>query len=117
MDTITRLAEKAGFRVCQAHTENIMLSYTVSELRSTMIDVLNKALKRAADQGRGVHPTRIGNRPVVRGKATRLRLALVRRILRGSLLIVCYALILPPYLCGKLIGQGNETLIVARKMT
>ena len=117
METITRLAEKAGFRVCQAATENIPLGYTVSELRSTIIDVVNRGLKRAVDHGHGVHPTRTANRPVVRGKETRPRLALIRRILRGALLIVCYALILPPYLCGTLVGQGNETLIVARKMT
>ena len=113
--TITKLVEKAGFQVSQVRTENITLGYTVFELRSAMIEVVNRVLGRAA-------VTSQWNSSSSRnGSADRLRqeqgpqLRLIRRIIRGALLFVCYALVLPPHLCSRVTGQGNETLIVAKK--
>lgn len=115
--TITKLLEYAGFEVSQVRTENIALGYTIFELRSSVIEVVNRVL------GRGAVTSPWNSSGRRNGSAHRLRqeqapqFELIRRLIRVTLLIVCYGLVLPPHLCSRVIGQGNETLIVAKKMT
>jgi SAM-dependent methyltransferase len=117
VDTITKLVERAGFEVSRVRTESITLGYTVFELRSAMIEAVNRVL------GRGVLTSPSNSSGSYTGSAFLQtqeqgpQFELLRRIIRTALLFVCYALVLPPHLFSKVIDQGNETLIVARKTT
>jgi SAM-dependent methyltransferase len=115
VDTITKLVERAGFEVSQVRSQNIALGYTVFELRSTLIEVVNRVL------GRGLVTSPWDSSGSRSGSAFLLQeeqgpqFELIRRLIRGTLLIACYGLVLPPHLCSRVIGQGNETMIVAKK--